>query len=159
MIFYRCENPDCGFVAEQEPDVCPRCGGTFFLAMEEEELSSGEWVSLGNQAVEEYRDTDALACYQRAAAMNDPLGLTNLGWCLEAGVGVPADPGQAVLLYAQAAAREYMPALTNLGYCYAYGIGVEKDEARALECFRKGAEQGFPRAQFLLGEAYRRGLG
>ena len=27
MIFYRCENPDCGFVAEQEPDVCPRCGG------------------------------------------------------------------------------------------------------------------------------------
>ena len=26
MTFFRCENPDCGFVAEQEPDVCPRCG-------------------------------------------------------------------------------------------------------------------------------------
>ena len=115
MTFSRCENPDCGFVAEQEPDVCPRCGGTFFFSMEEEELSAGDWVSLGGQAVEEKRDTDALACYQRAAAMGDPLGLTNLGWCLEAGIGVPEDPRQAVLLYAQAAAREYMPALRNLG--------------------------------------------
>ena len=27
MDYYRCENPDCGFVAEsEEPDVCPRCG-------------------------------------------------------------------------------------------------------------------------------------
>ena len=39
MEYYRCENPDCGFVAEnQEPDVCPRCGGTFFLSVPEEEL-------------------------------------------------------------------------------------------------------------------------
>ena len=37
MDYYRCENPDCGFVAEQEePDVCPRCGGTFFVALNEE---------------------------------------------------------------------------------------------------------------------------
>ena len=91
--------------------------------------------------------------------MGDVQGLTNLGWCFEAGVGVEADPKQAVVLYAQAAAREYVPALTNLGYCYTYGIGVEKDLAKALECFRKGAEQGFPRAQFLLAEAYRQGEG
>ena len=160
MDYYRCENPDCGFVAEQEePDVCPRCGGTFFVALNEEEMTAGDWVSMGNRAVDEKRETDALACYQRAAALGDPLGLTNLGWCLEAGIGVEADPKQAVLLYAQAASQEYMPALTNLGYCYTYGIGVETDEAKALECFQKGAEQGFPRAQFLLGEAFRRGAG
>ena len=81
------------------------------------------------------------------------LGVTNLGWCLEAGIGVPAVPRQAVVLYAQAAARDYMPALTNLGYCYAHGIGVARDDSKAVECFRKGAENGFPRAQFLLGEA------
>ena len=41
MEYYRCENPDCGFVAEnQEPDVCPRCGGTFFLSVPEEELTA-----------------------------------------------------------------------------------------------------------------------
>ena len=26
MDYYRCENPDCGYLAEEEPDVCPRCG-------------------------------------------------------------------------------------------------------------------------------------
>lgn len=29
MNYYRCENPDCGFLAEEEPDVCPQCGDTF----------------------------------------------------------------------------------------------------------------------------------
>ena len=52
-------------------------------------MTASDWVNLGNQAVDEKRETDALACYQRAAALGDPLGLTNLGWCLEAGIGVP----------------------------------------------------------------------
>ena len=159
MDYYRCENPDCGFLAGEEPDICPRCGGTFFTPLLEEDLSGGDWVWLGNQAVDEKRDTDALACYQRAAALGDDAGLTNLGWCLEAGIGVSADPKQAVVLYAQAAARDYLPALTNLGFCYTYGIGVERDYGKALECFRRAAERGFPRAQFQLGEAYRRGFG
>lgn len=135
MNYYRCENPDCGFLAEEEPDVCPQCGGTFFLSVDEEELTGPDWVQLGNRAVDEERPTDALACYQQAAALDDMLGVTNLGWCLEAGIGVPADPRQAVVLYAQAAARDYMPALTNLGYCYAHGIGVARDDSKAVECF------------------------
>ena len=53
MDFYRCENPDCGFVAEMEPDICPRCGGTFFAAVTEEEMTASDWVNLGNQAVDE----------------------------------------------------------------------------------------------------------
>ena len=92
MNYYRCENPDCGFLAEEEPDVCPHCGGTFFLSVDEEELTGSDWVQLGNRAVDEERNTDALACYQQAAAAGDALGLTNLGWCLEAG-GSPAGSG------------------------------------------------------------------
>ena len=98
MDYYRCENPDCGYMAEQEPDVCPRCGGTFFLSVPEEELTGSDWVQLGNRAVDEDRGSEALACYQRAAALDDLLGLTNLAWCLESGTGVPADPTQAVVL-------------------------------------------------------------
>ena len=94
MDFYRCENPDCGYVAEEEPDICPSCGGTFFTPLLEEDLTAGDWVRLGSQAVDQGRETDALACYQRAAAMDDPLGLTNLGWCLEAGIGVRRTPGR-----------------------------------------------------------------
>ena len=61
MNYYRCENPDCGFLAEEEPDVCPQCGGTFFLSVDEEELTGPDWVQLGNRAVDEERPTDALA--------------------------------------------------------------------------------------------------
>ena len=68
MNYYRCENPDCGFLAEEEPDVCPHCGGTFFLSVDEEELTGSDWVQLGNRAVDEERNTDALACYQQASA-------------------------------------------------------------------------------------------
>src|SRR5699024_933360 len=75
MEYYRCENPDCGYLAEQEPDACPCCGGVFFLRVDEEDLAGSDWVQLGNRAVDEERGTDALACYQRAAAMDDVLGL------------------------------------------------------------------------------------
>ena len=64
MECYRCENPDCGFTLEEEPDVCPHCGGTFFLRIDEEEMTASDWVSLGGQAVDEKRDTDALAYYR-----------------------------------------------------------------------------------------------
>ena len=53
MECYRCENPDCGFTLEEEPDVCPHCGGTFFLRIDEEEMTASDWVSLGGQAVDE----------------------------------------------------------------------------------------------------------
>ena len=96
MDYYRCENPDCGYIADEEPELCPRCGGSFFTALLEEDLTGSDWANLGNLAIEEKRNTDALACYQRSAAMDDPWGLTNLGWCLEAGIGVEADPRQAV---------------------------------------------------------------
>ena len=54
MDFYRCENPDCGFVAEVEPDICPRCGGTFFAAVTEEEAAgtlqnAAHYVELGRE--------------------------------------------------------------------------------------------------------------
>src|SRR5699024_6268282 len=140
MNYYRCENPDCGSLAEEEPDVCPHCGGTFFLSVDEEELTGSDWVQLGNRAVDEVRNTDPRAGSQQPAAAGDVLGLATLGWGPAAGVGVEADPRQAVVLYAQAAAQDYMPALAHLGDCYAHGVGVARDDEKAVECFRKGAE-------------------
>ena len=52
MNYYRCENPDCGFLAEEEPDVCPQCGGTFFLSVEEEDLTVPDWLQVGKRAVD-----------------------------------------------------------------------------------------------------------
>ena len=105
MEFYRCENTDCGFLAEEEPDVCPHCGGTFFQKLDEDELTAGDWVSLGNQAVEAQRNTDALASYQRAAAMGDALGLTNLGWCFDSPLCKPLSAGPPVPVFSASAAH------------------------------------------------------
>ena len=55
MDYYRCENPDCGFVAEEEPDICPRCGGTFFTARTEDVRPGYVWVCMVYQAVEVIR--------------------------------------------------------------------------------------------------------
>ena len=166
MDYYRCENPDCGFLAGEEPDICPRCGGTFFTPLLEEALSGGDWVWLGNQAVDEKRDTDALACYQRAAALGDDAGLTNLGWCLEAGIGVSADPKQAVVLYAQAAALYRRAAeqgdaagQCNLGYLYEAGRGVSQDWAQAAKWYAVSAEKGLARAQYHLAWCCEHGKG
>ena len=65
---------------------CPLCGGRFFFSLPEEELTAANWNWLGSRAVDEQRSVDALACYQRAAALGDPQGITNLGWCMEQGI-------------------------------------------------------------------------
>lgn len=78
-----------GFWQQVKPDDLPPVQGAPFLSVDEEELTGPDWVQLGNRAVDEERPTDALACYQQAAALDDMLGVTNLGWCLEAGIGVP----------------------------------------------------------------------
>ena len=162
MNYYRCENPDCGFLAEEEPDVCPQCGGTFFLSVDEEELTGPDWVQLGNRAVDEERPTDALACYQQAAALDDMLGVTNLGWCLEAGIGVPADPRQAVVLYAQAAERGRKTAFPGPSSCWGGifprpGSGAERRGGRPLVSVRRvaGLSRGADRTGALPGVRHR----
>ena len=99
MNYYRCENPDCGFLAEEGNRMSAPVRGHLFLSVDEEGLTgpglgvraTGPWMRSGRRT--------ALACYQQAAALDDMLGVTNLGWCLRGGIGVPADPRQAVVLY------------------------------------------------------------
>lgn len=37
MEYFRCENSECGYVtSDPELEVCPNCGGTFFVPVEED---------------------------------------------------------------------------------------------------------------------------
>ena len=100
MKYYRCDNPDCGFLTEEEPDVCPRCGGTFFQPVDEEEFTGSDWVQMGNRAVDEDRDTDALGVlpagrrHGRCAGI-DESGLVPGGRRWRGGV-IPRQAGGAV---------------------------------------------------------------
>ena len=161
-MIYRCTDPECSCVLEQaeRPECCPDCGHTMEPAAEAA-LTGKDWTQLGNWWIEGPRRSDlrAYACFRRAAGMGDPCGISNLGWCLENGVGVEADLRQAAWLYEQAAELDHVPAMCNFGWCLQNGAGVGRDPVRAAEWYQLAAERTFPRAQILLSRCYRDGVG
>ena len=153
-MIYRCTQEECPCIVEQEerPECCPDCGHTMEPA-EEAQLSGREWALRGSYWAEYSAVRDearVLSCFRRSAGMGDACGISNLGWCMENGVGFQADPRQAAWLYEQAALLDYVPAMCNFGFCLQQGIGVGPDPVRAAEWYRRAAEAGFPRAQILL---------
>ena len=52
MDYYCCENPACGFLAQEEPEQCPLCGGVFFTPLVEEELTGMEAEAVEVEAEE-----------------------------------------------------------------------------------------------------------
>ncbi len=89
------------------------------------------------RAVEEQKAGNvqkAFALYERAAALGHAASLSNLGYCLQKGIGCQADPGAAARAYREAVAAGSEVARVNLAVCYVNGLGVGRDfsAARAL---------------------------
>ena len=89
--------------------------------------------------------------------LGDAWGVSNLGWCMEAGVGVEASPEEAVWLYRQAVEMGFTPALCNLGVCLQRGLGCRPDPEAAAACYQQAAERGYARGQRLLAGCYKNG--
>lgn len=66
----------------------------------------------------------AFSLYMKAAQMNDPRGLCNVGYCYEIGSGVQKDEFKAFEYYNKAARLGDEVAQCNVGYCYEVGIGI-----------------------------------
>ena len=163
-MIYRCTQEECPCIVEQEerPECCPDCGHTMEPA-EEAQLSGREWALLGSYWIEgPARDeARALACFRHSAGMGEACGISNLGWCMENGVGIQADPRQAAWLYEQAALLDYVPAMCNFGFCLQQGIGVGPDIVRAAEWYRRAAEAGvgvYPLSSYYLAPGTRSAL-
>ena len=160
-MIYRCTERDCEFIAQQQhrPDCCPRCGG-MVRAVKEKEMTGQDWTLLGLYWLKKLAgESRAVACFQKAAMEGDAWGICNLGWCNEKGIGLPADPKDALWLYEQAAGMGYAPAWCNLGVCYQEGIGTQVDRKKAIEYFTAAARHNCARAQVLLASCYENGLG
>lgn len=82
-----------------------------------------------------------------------------LARCMRSGVGLPADPVQAVWWFVAAAEQGHAAAQFELGHCYAHGVGVSADARDAFRWYRAAAEQGYAPAQRQLGTFYARGAG
>ena len=125
-MIYHCTDPDCTCVVEQaeRPECCPQCGKTM-EAIREDALTGQQWTVLGTWWIEgPVRDeARAYACFRQAAGKGEPCGISDLGWCLENGIGAAADPRMAAWLYEEAAELDYVPAMCNFGWCLQNGVG------------------------------------
>jgi uncharacterized protein len=103
--------------------------------------------------------SEAVSCYRKAAEKGMAAAQNNLGFCYQAGQGVPRSNAEAVKWYRKAAVQGFAAAQNNLGVCYRDGTGVTKDLKQATQWFRSGAEQGLAAAQNNLGVRYYKGEG
>lgn len=93
----------------------------------------------------------ALAHFRVAGAFGSAAALTSIGYMVENGQGVAANPKRARQLYRLAAKRGDATAWNNLGVIYRDGEGVRRSDRKAARFFRKGAARGSPQAMNSLG--------
>ena len=80
--------------------------------------------------------------FEKAAARNDPQGMTELGRMYAYGLGVTLDYGESRRLYEQAALLGHPPAMALLGDMYYDGLGVRRDYVAARDWYEKAAALG-----------------
>lgn len=147
MEIHHCENPVCRFVTRHAvPDMCPLCGGAFFLPSDGSDLVAADWVALGIESKTDGRFDDAFSDFEKAAAEGDAAGQCMLGLAYETGEGVAQSWPDAVLLYRAAAGQGHAQAQCNLGWCYEFGKGVPQDAKAAARWYGEAALQHDPRA-------------
>lgn len=102
---------------------------------------------------------DDLAALRADALRGDPWAQLNLGAAYDNGIGIAADPAQAILWYRRAAGQGLAQAQFNLGHSYATGNGVAQDYPEAVRWLTLAAHQGVAEAQHLLAVCNLEGLG
>jgi TPR repeat protein len=100
-----------------------------------------------------------LGDWRAAAEQGEPKAQCLLGQCIEKGIGVARDDGEAVRWYRRAAEQGDSDGQVKLGAMYLNGRGVGQDDAEAVRWFRKAAEQGDSFGQCYLGYMYQGGRG
>lgn len=105
----------------------------------------------------EYRQ--ALEIWKPAAESGDKVSAFNVGVLYAQGLGVDADPVEAVRWYRRSAIAGYANAQFNLGAAYYSGEGTEVNLAQAASWWEQAADQDHPEALYNLATLYRRGKG
>ena len=92
--------------------------------------------------------------FEKAMDAGDSVGMLEMGYLYEKGLGVQADVDRALFLYRQAAENDLPEAMTHLGVCAMNGVGLDgkSDEDQALVWFEKAAAAGAPLAMFHVGK-------
>ncbi|CAI5513165.1 unnamed protein product [Closterium sp. Naga37s-1] len=102
----------------------------------------------------------AFGLMKKAAEMDDPHAMLTLGEMLTHGVGVKANPVEAMAWFNKAYARGLVSALNGVGYLHAKGLGVPQDYHKAVQNFLTAARKTRDvDALYNLGMSHLRGQG
>jgi TPR repeat protein len=99
------------------------------------------------------RQAQEAARVRRAALAGDAAAQYQLGSLYRRGVGVPADPGEAVYWYQLASDQGSSQASFELGEMFGKALGVDGDEVRSLKFYARAARQGLDAAKRHLEQA------
>ncbi|RIA93089.1 hypothetical protein C1645_722869, partial [Glomus cerebriforme] len=84
----------------------------------------------------------AFELYQKAANLENAIGINSLGYCYQYGIGTRINKQKAFELYQKAANLGNAIGIKSLGYCYQYGIGTIVDKQKAFVLYQKAADLG-----------------
>lgn len=102
--------------------------------------------------------SEALAWFEKAAALGNAESQNNAGIYYWNGKGVTKDLKKAANYFLNAANQDYYYALNNIGTAYLNGYGVEKDIDKAEYWYGKAAEKGHPDAIQMLKQLEKRDI-
>lgn len=96
---------------------------------------------------------------QLAADQGNARGQFLIGWQLDKGEGMQADPARGATWYRKAADQGDGEAAAALGKLYEDAHGVREDWVEAAKWYKRAAELGDPMGTFLYGRAFQCGIG
>ena len=145
MEFFRCDNPDCGYVTEDSSlEKCPQCGGDFLIPVEEDYISGSGWLTLADQAEDRGENEKALGYVRRALDEEFPPAIYRMGLCyLHGRMGLAQDKEKAVEYFKKVGEMEDPAGWCALGQLYQQGEGVEQDFEKAVELFQRGMDADY----------------
>jgi S1-C subfamily serine protease len=94
--------------------------------------------------------SEAYEACKREADAGDAECQNLVGYLFQEGVGVPANPTEAIRLYRLAAKRGLAIAQCHLGYAYERGFGVTRNDVEAVRWYQLAAAQGDPIGEYFL---------
>ncbi|MDR1166111.1 MAG: sel1 repeat family protein [Deltaproteobacteria bacterium] len=115
--------------------------------------------TLSRWEIDRFGHSLAAPLYEKAARLNHPGALTNLGLRLLSGRGVPRDLAKAFASFEKAATLAHPDGIYNLALAYAYGLGTEIDPEKAHALFHRASASGHALSLYNLGVGYLLGFG
>jgi len=141
MALIKC--PECGKEISDKARACIHCG--FPIELQGKQSEKADVTSIVNEADQlrkSTRYTEAIALYEKAAALDDAHSQLWLGNFYERGLGVAIDYTKAHYWFEKAANQNNTDAINNLGRLYAKGQGVPKNIVKANELYKKASDLG-----------------